>query len=89
LLHFDDVEQLDEIQLFHNPKITAKRRYTEQELRKRMTGYTKSSYDVDWFMNRIDIAIKNEKNYCEDIEELEHSVGSRVGLLIEELRDIK
>jgi hypothetical protein len=54
-----------------------------------MTGYTKSSYDVDWFMNRIDIAIKNEKNYCEDIEELEHSVGSRVGLLIEELRDIK
>ena len=64
LIHFDDVEQLDEIQLFHNPKITAKRRYTEQELRKRMTGYTKSSYDVDWFMNRIDIAIKNEKNYC-------------------------
>lgn len=87
LLHFDDVEQLDEIKLFNNPKITAKRRYTEQELRKRMTGYTKSSYDVDWFMNRIHIAIQNEKTYCEDIEKLEYSVGSRVGLLIEELKD--
>lgn len=86
LLHFDDVEQLDEGQLCDNPKVTAKRRYTEQELRKRMSGYTKSSYDVEWFMRRINIAIQNEKKYCEDVEKLEYLVGSRVGLLIEELR---
>lgn len=67
LLHFDDVEQLDEGQLCDNPKVTAKRRYTEQELRKRMSGYTKSSYDVEWFMRRINIAIQNEKKYCEDV----------------------
>ena len=55
-------------------------------MRKRMSGYTKSSYDVEWFMRRINIAIQNEKKYCEDVEKLEYLVGSRVGLLIEELR---
>lgn len=86
LLHFDDVKELNKQQLLDNPKITAKRRYTEQELRKRVNGYTKSSYDADWFINRIDVAIQNEKLYCEDAEELEHFVGSRVGMLIEEMR---
>ena len=51
-----------------------------------MSGYTKSSYDVEWFIRRINIAIQNEKKYCEDVEKLEYLVGSRVGLLIEELR---
>lgn len=51
-------------------------------------AFIKCQYTDDYLLT-IDIAIKNEKNYCEDIEELEHSVGSRVGLLIEELRDIK
>lgn len=86
LLHFDDVKELNKQQLLDNPKITAKRRYTEQELRKRLNGYTKSSYDADWFINRIDVAIQNEKQYCEDAEELEHLVGSRIGMLIEEMR---
>lgn len=63
-----------------------KRRYTEQELRKRVNGYTKSFYDADWFINRIDVAIQNEKLYCEDAEKLEYLVGSRVGMLIEEMR---
>lgn len=86
LLHFEDVEELDKRQLSDNPKITAKRRYTEQELRKRMNSYTKSVYDVNWFINRIDVAIQNEKKYCEDAETLEYLVGSRVGMLIEEMR---
>lgn len=88
LLHFDDVKGLNEKQLLDNPKITSKRRYTEQELRKRMNNYTKSFYDVEWFMNRINVAIKNEKQYCEDIEKLEYSVGSRVGMLIEEMKKV-
>lgn len=86
LLHFDDVERLDNGKLLENLKVTAKRRYTEQELRNRMKNYTKSSYDTGWFVNRIDTAIENEKKYCEDENELEHSVGSRVGILIEEMR---
>ncbi|MGN1276433.1 MAG: RloB family protein [Floccifex sp.] len=87
LLHFDDVEKLDNEKLLENPKVSAKRRYAEHELRKRMKKFTKSSYDTNWFINRIDLAIKNEKKYCEDETDLEHSAGSRVGILIEEMRN--
>ena len=66
--------------------MTAKRHYTEQMLRERMSSYNKSSYDVGWFIERIDTAIQNEKKYCEDEAELEHAVGSRIGVLIQELR---
>lgn len=51
-----------------------------------MPGFTKAKYDVDTLMQRIDKAIFNEKQFCEDDQELEHTVGSRVGLLLEELR---
>ena len=86
LLHCDDISDLDEDMLLDNPKVRAKRRYTEQKLREKMPKYRKSVYDTNWFIERINIAIKNEKNYCENEEELEHSVGSRVGILIQELR---
>ena len=84
--HCDDISDLDEDMLLDNPKVRAKRRYTEQKLREKMPKYRKSVYDTNWFIERINIAIKNEKNYCENEEELEHSVGSRVGILIQELR---
>ena len=77
---------LDMEQLLENPKVTSKRRYTEQQLRALMPGFTKAKYDVDTLMQRIDKAIFNEKQFCEDDQELEHTVGSRVGLLLEELR---
>ena len=34
LLHFDEVFDLDRDKLLENPQVTAKRRYTEHELRK-------------------------------------------------------
>ena len=86
LLHCDDISDLDEDMLLDNPKVRAKRRYTEQKLREKMPKYRKSVYDTNWFIERIDKAIKNEKKYCENEEELEHLVGSRVGILIQELR---
>lgn len=86
LLHFDDAAILDQEKLLDNRKVTVKRRYTEHELRRRMKNYSKSSYDVGWFMARIDKAIVNEKKYCEDEANLEYLVGSRVGVLIEEMR---
>lgn len=86
LLHFDEVAQLDEDMLLENPKVTSKRRYTEQELRKLLPGYSKSKYNVALLMKYIDKAIINEKKYCEDVEKLEYLLGSNVGLLIEELR---
>lgn len=86
LMHFEDVMDLDEKQLLDNPLVTSKRRYTEQELRNRLPGYEKSRYDALTLVKNIDIAIKNENRYCEDLEKLESLIGSNIGLLICEMR---
>lgn len=47
----------------------------------------KNSYDGDTLVLNIDTAIKNEKNFCEKVEELKNSVGCNIGLLIEKMRE--
>lgn len=86
LLHFEDVTELDKGKLLENPKANTKRRYTEQELRRIFPGYAKAKYNAETLVRNIDKAIENEKLFCEDEELLEHTVGSNVGLLIEEMR---
>lgn len=86
LMHFEDVRELDDKQLPENPLVTSKRRYTEQELRNRLPKYEKSRYDALTLVKNIDIAIKNEKRYCENLEKLESTIGSNIGLLICEMR---
>lgn len=86
LLHFDGVFELDREKLLKNPKVTAKRRYVEQELRRLWPGYKKSSYRAEELVRDIDNAIEHEKGFCEDIVELENSVGSNIGRLIIDMR---
>ncbi len=86
LLHFDEVLKLDRDKLLENPKVTAKRRYAGQELCRIWPGYRKSSYQAEKLVKIIDKAIKNEKEFCEDIEALEYSIGSNLGILIESMR---
>ena len=87
LLHFDEVFTLDKEKLLDNPKVTVKRRYAEDELRKIFPGYNKSSYHAEILVKEIDKAIENEKKFCEDIEDLECSVGSNIGRLITRMRN--
>lgn len=87
LLHFDEVFGLDREKLLQNPKVTAKRRYTEDALRKIYPRYRKSSYNAEVFEKNIDRAIENEKQFCEDIEQLEYSVGSNIGNMILLMRE--
>ena len=87
LLHFDEVFTLDKEKMLENPKVTVKRRYAEDELRKIYLGYNKSSYHAEILVKEIDKAIENEKEFCEDIEELECSVGSNIGRLITLMRN--
>lgn len=86
LLHFDEVFEVDKNKLLENPKVTAKRRYAEQELRRIWPGYTKSFYRAEELVKNIDRAIKNEKEFCEDVVLLENFVGSNLGKLIEHMR---
>lgn len=86
LLHFDEVFELDEEKLLNNSKVTAKRRYAENEFWKIWPGYNKSSYHSEKLVKNIDKAIENEKKFCEDIEQLENSVGSNIGRLVQKMR---
>lgn len=54
---------LDKAQLLENPKVTSKRRYTEQQLRVLLPGYSKAKYDAEKLIQKIDVAIANEKNF--------------------------
>lgn len=86
LLHFDEVFNLDLEKIKGNIKVTGKRRYTEDELRKLVNGYKKNNIQFPVFASRIDKAISNEKCFAEDLSVLKDSVGSNVGRLIAELR---
>lgn len=87
LLHFVDVGQLDKNMLLENPLVNKRYRYTEYELRKRIKGYKKTSYNALPLVEKIDIALENENHFCENVELLKNEVGSNVGLLITELRE--
>lgn len=69
-----------------NPKVTAKRRYAENELRRIYPRYNKSSYQAEALVKGIDKAIENEKKFCEDAEGLKETVGSNIGVLITWMR---
>lgn len=86
VLKSDEVFEVDEEKLLNNSKVTAKRRYAENELRKIWPGYNKSSYHSEKLVKNIDKAIENEKKFCEDIEQLENSVGSNIGRLVQKMR---
>lgn len=86
LMHSEKVFDLDQEKLLENPKITSKRRYAEYELHKIYPSYKKSNYKAEEFVENIDTAIKNEKEFCEDVEGLKDSIGSNIGFLIEDMR---
>lgn len=86
LLHFDEVFDLDKEMLLNNPQITSKRRYAENELHTIFPEYNKNRYPAETLVRKIDKAIENEKRFCENIEQLEYSVGSNIGKLIENMR---
>jgi len=87
LLHFEDILGLEETELLENKKISNKHNFVTNALQKRLKGYQKYRYDAfELVRNRLDIALENEKKFCEDLEGLEKKLGSNVGLLIASMR---
>lgn len=82
LLHFDEVLNLDKDKLLENPLVTAKRRYTEHELRKLLLGYSKSKYNVEILIRNLSIALCNAEKFCEDEDLLISEVGTNMRKLI-------
>lgn len=86
LLHYEEVFSLSREALVENAKKSNKRRYAEHCLREICPKFNKNSYPAEELVRRIDIAIENEKQFCEDVVELERSVGSNIGILLESMR---
>lgn len=88
LLHFTDhVENREEI--LANKKKTNKRSAVEIELEKACPHFQKTNYHPDVFIANIDKAVENVGKFCEDIHELENRLGSSLGKLMEEIRNMR
>ena len=85
LLHFDEVHLINKEELLGNKRASSKVRFVESELKKYFP-YNKNKYNAELLIEKIDLAIENEKRFCEDIERLKNELGSNVGLLIQELK---
>ena len=86
LLHFDEVHSINREKLLENKRASSKVRYVESKLKKYFP-YNKNKYNAELLIEKIDLAIENEKRFCEDIEELKDKLGSNIGLLIKELKE--
>ena len=84
LLHNPGIDSLDKNKLF-----TDADNYLHVELRKLLGTYSKEKFNTKYFIDHIQDAINNEKNFCENVEQLENTLGSNVGLLLQELLDAK
>lgn len=82
LLHSPNIDLLDKDKLF-----TDENNYLHTELINLLGTYSKEKFNTEYFINHIKDAISNEKKFCEDIVLLENTLGSNVGLLLQELLD--
>ena len=88
LMHFDEFENLDHQKLLENKRVgkSKKARKYADKMLSDIIGYDKSNLKFSSFVDKVDDAIKREKKYCENLNELENKIGSNVGKLIETLR---
>lgn len=88
LMHFNEFENLDHQKLLENKRVgkSKKARKYADKMLSDIIGYDKSNLNFSSFVNKVDDAVKREKKYCENLNELESKIGSNVGKLIENLR---
>lgn len=92
LMHFDEFDSFDEEtfeKLLENKRISPKKhskKFSSKLLSDVAKGYSKTNIDFEVYMPHIDEAIEREKHYCEDLNKLMNTVGTNVGLLIEDMR---
>jgi len=87
-LHFHQATSMsdEEKQNFNANEKIGRYTYAEKKLREVFPSYKKTKYDTSVLMKGIDTAIANKKLFCEDEKKLRDLVGSRVGVLISEMR---
>lgn len=84
LLHYPDADKLDKQAIWENRRVrvNSKKKLTEKLLAEKLIGYKKNSLNFECIKDKIDLAIEQEKNFCEDIEKLKTDLGTNIGLLM-------
>jgi hypothetical protein len=88
LMHSDRIFDYDRIEMLENKKCNKSRRFLERALSEVFHGYRKENIQFSKFLPFIKQAITNEKQFCEEISDLENELGSNIGVLLEELIDL-
>lgn len=96
LMHFPQINQYDRDMLFRNPKnlhyelfadASKDKKYLEILVARQSGGYTKGSkLKFERFISGVPLAIEQEKQFEENDELLKNSLGSNLGVLLEEMR---
>jgi hypothetical protein len=90
LLHFNEVFDIDTAELLDNKKLIIddnEIHFCEYELKKILPDFEKNNICFSSLINRINIAIKNEKRFEETLLNLKTNLGSNVGQLLKILVD--
>ena len=85
LMHSDKIFEYNKDELLVNEKNNKGKRYLENILFDIFDGYEKGKIKFEKFLPLIEQAIENEKNFCENVEDLENKLGSNIGILINKL----
>ena len=84
LMHSDKIFEFEETDLLENRKVNRNKRFLEMQL-SNIFYCNKRNINFDNFRSRIKTAIKHEKEFCENINELKNNLGSNVGILLSEM----
>lgn len=88
LLHYSGIGNIDERKLLKNQRVGSRnsKKYAEHMLAQKLIGYNKNALNFEKIKDGIDLAIEQEKQFCENIEKLKCELGTNVGLLITEMK---
>lgn len=84
LMHDDKVLELDRTEMLENLKQNKSKRFLEVKLSE-IFGCNKTNLDFEKFKPNILNAIKNEKEFCENLIDLKNMLGSNVGTLLDSI----
>ena len=83
LMHDNQIFTLDRKMMLENRKQSSKR-FLELQVEK-FFHHNKRNLNFDIYKSKIKTAIKNEKEFCEDLIDLKNQLGSNVGKFIDTL----
>ena len=85
LMHDDKIFDLDRKEMLENRRETKRsKRFLEKKLSE-FFECSKTNLNFEKFKYNIKKAIKNEKCFCEELEDLENKLGSNVGRLLDSM----